>query len=96
MRNEIDSLQNDGIKYDEHHFRTLTFNKLGKTARDFLADVKRQTSAFNTSTFIADTRYGILVLFVERFIFRTAEKHGILVLDLEHSNYLPHTRGMLV
>ena len=41
-------------------------------------------------------RYGILVLFVERSIFRTAEKHGILVLDLEHSNYLPHTRGMLV
>ena len=41
-------------------------------------------------------RYGILVLFVERSIFRTAEKHRILVLDLEHSNYLPHTRGMLV
>ena len=36
-------------------------------------------------------RYGILVLFVERSIFRTAEIHGILVLDLEHSNYLSHT-----
>ena len=41
-------------------------------------------------------RYGILVLFIERSIFRTAEKHGILVPALEHSNYLPHTRGMLV
>ena len=29
-------------------------------------------------------------------VIRTAEKHGILVLDVEHSNYLPHTRGMLV
>ena len=27
-------------------------------------------------------RYGILVLFVERSIFRTDEKHGILVLNL--------------
>ena len=43
-----------------------------------------------------EKRYGILVIFVERSIFRRAEKHGILVLDLEHSNYIPHTRGMLV
>ena len=41
-------------------------------------------------------RYGILVLFVERSIFITAEKRGILVLDLEDSNYLSHTRGMFV
>ena len=43
-----------------------------------------------------NTRYGVLVLFLERSIFRTAEKHGIFVLDLEHSNYLPHIRGILV
>ena len=29
-------------------------------------------------------------------IFRTAGKHGILVLHLENSNYLQHTRGMIV
>ena len=43
-----------------------------------------------------NARYGILVLCLERSkncSFRTAEKHGILVLDLEHSSYLPHTRN---
>ena len=45
---------------------------------------------------LAPPRYRILIICVERSIFRTAEKHGILVLDLKHSNYLSHTRGMLV
>ena len=41
MQNDIDSLQTDGIKYNEQRFLTLTFDELGKTAEDFLADVKR-------------------------------------------------------
>ena len=61
MRIEIDSLRKDGIKYDEQRFLTLIFDELGKTAGDFLADVKRQRSewvknpnGFDTSSFIAD------------------------------------------
>ena len=61
MRNKIYSLRNDMIKYYKQRFLTLTFNELGKTAGDFLADVKRQRSewvnkpsAFNTSTFISN------------------------------------------
>ena len=44
MKNEIDSLQKDGIKYDDLKFLTLTLDELGKTSRDFLLDVKRQCS----------------------------------------------------
>ena len=61
IRNDIDSLRKDGIKYDEQNFLTLAFGELSKTDGDFLADVKRQrsewvkkNSAFNTRTFIAD------------------------------------------
>ena len=61
MRNEIDSLRKYRIKYNYQRFLTLTFDELVKKARDFLAYVKRKhsewvkkTSAFNTSTFIAD------------------------------------------
>ena len=61
MRNDIDSLWKDGIKYDEQRFLTLNFDELCKIAGDFLVDFKRQSSeweknpsAFNTSTFIAD------------------------------------------
>ena len=60
MRNEIDSLPKDWIKYEKKRFLTLTFKKLGTTAGDFLTDVKRQRSKwvnkpsdFNTITFIA-------------------------------------------
>ena len=38
-----------------------------------------------------------LVLSLERYkrvVFRNTEKHGILVLDLEDSNYLPHTHNI--
>ena len=41
MQNEIDSLQKDGIKYYEQRFLTPTFEELGNTTGDFLADVKR-------------------------------------------------------
>ena len=61
MRNKIYSLQKYGIKYGEQQFLTLTLDNLGKTAGDFLSDIKRQrskwvknTSAFNASTFITD------------------------------------------
>ena len=61
MRNEIDSLQRDGINYDDKRFLALNFDELEKTARGFLADIKRQRSewvknpsAFNTRTLIAD------------------------------------------
>ena len=61
MRNDIDSIQKDGINYNEQRFLTLTFNDLGKTAGNFLPEVKRQCSewvknpsAFKTSTFIVD------------------------------------------
>ena len=43
--------------------------------------------------------YGILVLCLERYkivVFRTAEKHGILVLDLEHSKYFPRKRNFYI
>ena len=56
----------------------------------------------NLSIFYMDKkslRYGILVLCLERskiVVFRTAEKHGIYVLDLEHSNSLPRTRGFYI
>ena len=44
IRNKIDSLQKEVIDYNNQRFQTLTFDDLGKTARDFLADVKRQHS----------------------------------------------------
>ena len=61
MRNEIYSLQKDRIKYNEQQLLTLTFDDLGKTARNLLDGVKSQRSkwvkkpsTFNTSTFIVD------------------------------------------
>ena len=58
-RNEIDSLQNDGIKYDEHHFRTLTFNKLGKIAgiSSQMSSTIPQHSTSAPSLLIWDTGY---------------------------------------
>ena len=44
MKNEIDSLRKDGIKYDEQRFLTLTFKYLVKKAGDFLSDFKYQCS----------------------------------------------------
>ena len=44
-------------------------------------------------------RYRILVLCVERskiLVFRTGERHILLVLDLDHSNYLSHTRDFYI
>ena len=43
-RNDIDPLQKYGIKYDEQHFITLTFDELVNTAGYFLADVNCQQS----------------------------------------------------
>ena len=61
MRKEINSLQKDGIKYNEQLFLTLTFDELGNTSGYFLAIIKRQCSEwvkkpwdFNTSSFIAN------------------------------------------
>ena len=61
IRNDIDSLRKDRIKYDEQRFLTLAFDELSNTAGDFLADIKRQRSewvknlsVFNTSKFISD------------------------------------------
>ena len=44
MRDEIDLLQKDKIKYNKQQFLTLTFDNMGKTDGDFLAIVKCQRS----------------------------------------------------
>ena len=44
MRNEINSLRKNGIKYNKQQFLTLIFDNLGKTAGVFLANVKPQRS----------------------------------------------------
>ena len=61
MQNKIDSLQKEGINYNEQRFLTLAFDDLVKTSGDLLADVKHQLSEwvkkpsdFNTSIFITD------------------------------------------
>ena len=45
MRNEIDALRKDSVKFDNQRYLTLTFEQIVKTGcSDFFEDVKRQQS----------------------------------------------------